>query len=197
VFDSIAQALATTGYIALADILPPVLIAELQQNVRSLDASRLPAAGIGREADHQVDQLIRGDKILWLDKTVDPAVAVYLDWIERLRLALNRRLFLGLFDYECHYAYYPPGAFYKKHRDAFHGRSSRVVSTVLYLNPQWQPQDGGELLLYQQDDAMPVERVAPRGGTMVVFLSERFPHEVTPVRQPRYSIAGWFRLSSR
>jgi len=27
----------------------------------------------------------------------------------------------------------------------------------------------------------------------VIFLSERFPHEVLPAKKKRHSIAGWFR----
>jgi hypothetical protein len=35
-----------------------------------------------------------------------------------------------------------------------------------------------------------------RGGTLVVFLSDRFPHEVLPARRERLSLAGWFRRRS-
>jgi SM-20-related protein len=64
----------------------------------------------------------------------------FLAWMETVRLGLNQRLFLGLFDYECHYASYAPGAFYKKHFDTFKNQinpaqPNRVLSTVLYLNP--------------------------------------------------------------
>ena len=38
--------------------------------------------------------------------------------------------------------------------------------------------------------------VLPRGGTLVVFLSDRFPHEVLPARRERLSLAGWFRRRS-
>jgi SM-20-related protein len=34
--------------------------------------------------------------------------------------------------------------------------------------------------------------VAPVGGTLVAFLSERFHHEVLPARRERYSLTGWF-----
>jgi SM-20-related protein len=135
--------------------------------------------------------------IYWLD-TAQTAAAVhdYLDWIEQLRLGLNRRLFLGLFDYECHYAYYAAGTFYKKHRDVFKGGGNRVVSSVLYLNPHWTPQDGGELLLYARDGNTLIESVAPQYGRMILFLSEQFPHEVATTRCPRYSLAGWFRINN-
>ena len=38
--------------------------------------------------------------------------------------------------------------------------------------------------------------ITPSFGTIVVFLSEEFPHEVLPAMRDRYAIAGWFRLNS-
>jgi len=43
-----------------------------------------------------------------LDASHEPVVT-YLEWVEQLRLRVNRELFLSLFDYECHYAHYPMG----------------------------------------------------------------------------------------
>jgi SM-20-related protein len=37
--------------------------------------------------------------------------------------------------------------------------------------------------------------VAPTFGTMIIFLSESFPHEVLRSNATRRSIAGWFRVS--
>jgi len=34
--------------------------------------------------------------------------------------------------------------------------------------------------------------VEPRLGTLVVFLSELFPHEVLPSNRDRLSLTGWF-----
>jgi SM-20-related protein len=36
----------------------------------------------------------------------------------------------------------------------------------------------------------------PQGGTLAVFLSEEFPHEVLAANRTRYSIAGWFRVNT-
>ena len=83
-----------------------------------------------------------------------------------LRLELNKRLFLGLFDYECHFARYAPGGFYKKHRDAFVGDSNRILSTVLYLNPGWRAEWGGELLMYEDLNDAVVARILPRYGNL-------------------------------
>ena len=67
---------------------------------------------------------------------------------------------------------------------------------VVYLNPGWQPTDGGELVIYQDDADQKGIRVTPAFATAVVFLSEEFPHEVLPAQRDRYSIAGWFRVNT-
>lgn len=104
--------------------------------------------------------------------------------MEQLRLRINQALYLGLFDYECHYAYYPRHGFYRKHYDALKGKANRVLSTVLDLNPALQPTDGGE---------MPFLKVLPTWGKMVIFLSEYFPQEVLPAKKRRFSLTGWIR----
>ncbi|WP_250461140.1 2OG-Fe(II) oxygenase [Microbulbifer litoralis] len=197
--DLIAAALRKDGYISLPAPLPPVLLGGLLRHFRSIDREHFRRGGIGREEDHQLNRFVRSDEIFWLDNG-NPAVSAYLNWMEALRLGLNRRLFLGLFDYECHYAYYDRGTFYKKHLDAFKGSTNRVVSTVLYLTPNWQPRDAGELAIYPPgtlgEAAEPLLTVAPRFGQMAIFLSEEFPHEVLTVNRPRYSVTGWFRVNT-
>ncbi len=71
-----------------------------------------------------------------------------------------------------------------------------MLSIVTYLNDDWQDSDGGELIIYTEDGDNIAERVYPRAGTVVVFLSEVFAHEVLPATRDRYSIAGWFRVNS-
>lgn len=161
---------------------------------REIDNSEFSPAGTGRETGHRINRFVRGDWIYW-PAPDESSTSALLDWIERLRLALNRRLFLGLFDYECHFACYPVGSFYRRHFDAFRGDTNRVVSMVLYLNPGWTRVEGGELVIYRGDGAAPLARVAPLYGTLVVFLSEEFPHEVLPATRPRYSLAGWYRVN--
>lgn len=50
---------------------------------------------------------------------------------------------------------------------------------------------GGQGLLI-----IPLPLMAPTFGTMVIFLSNEFPHEVLPPRCSRYSLTGWFRLNA-
>lgn len=194
-FDTIAAAIETRGYIILPAVLPMWQTDALYHHIRTLDLNAFRQARIGRDGGEMDNPFVRSDRIFWVDPA-EPAAAAYLAWSEQLRLAINRRLFLGLFDYECHYAFYRRGAFYKKHLDAFKGERNRVLTTVFYLNPDWQPKDGGQLLLYSPDDGALMETVQPAYGRMVVFLSEQFPHEVAVTRRERYSLAGWYRVNN-
>ena len=191
--DDICVALANQGYCILDDALRPELILALQEQARTLPRERFHEAGTGREQKHQRDARVRSDRILWLQRG-SSAADRYLDFADALREGINNRLFLGLFDYEVHYACYGPGAFYGTHRDAFAGRRNRIVSTVLYLNSGWQDGQGGELLLYDDLSGSLLQRVQPVLNRFVLFLSERFPHEVLPAVRDRYSLAGWFRV---
>ena len=195
VFARITEALRLQGYIILNNVFAVEQLQSLFIDIKQTDSDEFHQAGIGREQVHQVNQFVRRDRIRWLDMSHTPT-RFYLEWAERLRLHLNRTLFLGLFDYECMYAHYPNGAFYKKHLDAFKGNTNRRLTSILYLNPAWQPADGGELVMYAADDSHIVETVAPTFGTMVIFLSDEFPHEVLPTRCSRYSLTGWFRLNA-
>jgi len=102
---------------------------------------------------------------------------------------------MGLFSFESHLAHYGNGDFYKRHYDAFQNQRSRVLSMVVYLNQSWGPDDGGELVLYREDVDQEGIRVTPLMGTVVLFLSEEFPHAVLPAKRDRYSIAGWYRVN--
>ena len=112
--------------------------------------------------------------------------------MDRLRLTLNRRLFLGLTELEAHFAHYPPGAGYRKHLDSFQTNNLRRISTVTYLNPAWRKGDGGELLIYK--DMRIIAQVPPLAGSLVCFSSTEIPHQVAVTHQDRTSIAGWFRV---
>ena len=153
-------------------------------------------AGVGRGELLHVSDTIRRDEIMWLN----PGGAsihqlAYLAKLEILRLALNQRFFLGLFDYEGHFAIYPEGAFYKAHLDRHAGTRDRIVTVIVYLNADWQPGDGGELKLWTTPQGRDggFELIEPRMGTLVCFMAEDIWHEVLPATKQRMSITGWFR----
>ncbi len=195
--DAMVGALRAEGCWWADDVLPMAAVAALRADLLA-HRHALTEAAIGRGGERQFDPGVRADLTHWLDGSTAPQ-REYLDGMEQLRLALNRALILGLFDYEAHYALYPPGAHYARHVDAFHGaslqaRPNRILSTVCYLNDGWQPGDGGELQLWNGTGAE-VATLAPLAGRAVIFLSEEFPHAVLPTQRDRLGIAGWFRVS--
>ena len=184
--------IAEQGWSMQSIFLPSELTAALAAECRArAEAGELAAASVGRGAGQAVREGIRGDHIQWLEPGHSAACDRYLELMDCLRQALNRGLFLGLEDFECHFALYPPGAFYQKHLDRFRDDDRRTVSAVLYLNDDWLPQHGGELRLYLADGAE--REVPPLGGSLVLFLSSDFPHEVLPANRERLSLTGWFR----
>ncbi|PKO87834.1 MAG: proline hydroxylase [Betaproteobacteria bacterium HGW-Betaproteobacteria-12] len=190
---AIAEQLTRVGYVVVDEPLDPALSAALYRRCQDDGSSRFQAAQIGRGAARQQLGRLRGDVISWLDASNGTDHA-YLLWMEALRLGLNSALFLGLFDFECHYAIYGAGTGYARHTDVLHGTRNRVLSTVFYLNDEWQTGDGGELRLFAPDGDGVIATVRPQFGTLLIFLSESFPHEVLMAHRHRRSIAGWFRV---
>lgn len=191
----VVEGLVDKGYAVVDGALGEALCQALRAEAEQLSSQRWQAAGIGRHQAYQVNTQVRNDEIAWLT-SANPASGEFLRCMETLRLAVNAALYLGSFAYEAHFARYAPGHFYKKHLDAFRGQRGRVLTTVYYLNLDWQDEDGGQLCLYDSLDAnWPIEVVTPVADRLVVFLSEQFPHEVRPAAKTRYSIAGWFRIN--
>ena len=189
--DTYLDAIERTGYAVVENAIDESLIADLIADCYRINP-HFHTAGIGRLNDQQIDKTVRKDKTFWFDSS-SQAQITYLATMEAIKTQLNRSFYLGLFDYECHYAKYQQGDFYKKHYDAFKGRSNRIFTTVCYLNT---PESGGELVLYKPKSKYIEIVIKPQAGLLVMFESERFMHEVLPANDVRYSIAGWFRKNA-
>ena len=195
VFSEITQAIDMNGYCVIDDALPSGVAQALHLHMTSIPTQDFKGMGVGRGDQLHIDQSYRSDTSYWLDNG-HVSEKSYSLWMEELRLTMNQQLFLGLMDYEAHFAHYAPQSFYKRHTDAFKGRSNRKLTTVYYLNPGWNDYDGGELLMYANEDCKtPFHKVVPKMNRLVVFLSDEFPHEVLPAQKDRYSIAGWFQVN--
>ena len=195
-FSNLLMDLQTKGWSVQDDFFSTDFTQALMDEAENIQNVFMLQAGVGRKQDHQIVLDARRDYIQWIDPD-KPIRRDFLKMMSELRVALNRRLFLGLFDYEAHFARYEEGAFYEKHIDAFKGESNRILSTVLYLNEDWQEGDGGELVIYDENDpSVEVGRFFPKKGRLAVFLSECFYHEVVVAKRTRHSIAGWFRVNT-
>ena len=188
---AIAQALERQSWCVLPGFLDAALTAQLEHDCRERDAARaLAPAATGRGTGRQHSAL-RGDRTQWFEATALSAAQMQF-WVrmDALRVDLNRRLMLGLAELEAHYALYPPGTGYARHRDRFRDDDARVVSAVAYLNHDWHDADGGALRLHLPQGPFDV---MPQGGTLALFLSAEIEHEVLPATRERLSIAGTSR----
>jgi SM-20-related protein len=187
----ISEKITRQSWVAIDDLFKPGLLQALLQEARAHEASQaLSPAFVGHKETKTMSSL-RGDSTLWLDdQRCDEASKQFLDALDILRKDLNQSLLLGLESVEAHYAVYPPGAAYARHRDRFRDDDARVLSLVCYLNADWPSNAGGELRLHLADGH---HDIPPKIGTSVIFLSAEIEHEVLPATQTRYSIAAWFR----
>jgi SM-20-related protein len=194
---TITDNIAQQGYAVIEKFLNPQEIASL-----STYAKFLQNAGEMHKATTGITKVenttLRGDFIHWIDAgDASEAEIDYLNLMSKLQQAINQAFFLGLFELESHFAIYPPGAGYQKHLDKFIGKAERKVSTILYLNDDWKREDGGQLRIYlDKNDTTRFIDITPQAGTMVVFLSSDFLHEVLPAKRERMSVSGWFRTRS-
>lgn len=160
------------------------LLAEFEQN-------KFSPASIG-QGNHQRQHLeIRNDCILWIEPdSSNKLEREFLDLVNNFIQYLNRSCFTGLQHFEFHYACYPKGSFYRKHVDSFVNDKSRQFSLIVYLNPDWTEDDGGQLKLYLKDKTV---EILPLLGRAVCFPSHLIPHEVLSAQNNRLSITGWLK----
>lgn len=190
---SIVKDIEEKGYSVNPFSLPLELADSLLTRALNLPKEIYQPAGVGRQSGLEVNHFVRNDNIAWIagEHEIEGA---WLAFTDALMQDLNRSLYLGLRSFESHFAIYPEKHFYKRHLDAFKGASNRKVSIVAYLNHQWDTSDGGELVLYNNCDDVCGLKIQPTFATLVVFLSEEFPHEVLPATRERISIAGWYSV---
>lgn len=193
--DAAVDELLERGWSRRPDLVAPSLVDALEAEARdAFAAGEFRHARVGRGADARLVPEIRSDRVRWIDPLApSQSQDEYLRLMEALRLRLNRELQLGLFEFEGHLAIYPPGSFYLRHLDRTRGTPLRMVTCITYLNRGWSERDGGALRLYLGDEADRHLDLYPEAGTSLLFLAERFEHEVLPARRDRASLTGWFR----
>ncbi len=164
----------------------------LQQNILQLQKDELmTAAGIGNEEIKDSNQKMRGDEIYWMDKKHNNVYEQeFLQLVESFIDHLNSTCYTGINAYEFHYAVYEEGSSYKRHKDQFRNDSNRKYSLINYLNENWLEEDGGQLLVYQNEG---VQKILPQSQTAVFFKSDEMEHEVTKANRRRMSITGWLK----
>lgn len=189
----IAEQLGQTGLCVCPDFLSKSSLDETRNDLDDIYAAGgFHQAGIGLGKDHLVASAVRSDETYWLERQNCNLAQTHLwEKIDSLKQAFNRTLFLGLTDFEGHYASYAEGGFYQRHLDCFQKNNDRMVTMVIYLNKNWQESDGGKLRIYSENSH---EDIHPLGGTLVCFLSRESEHEVLQSHVARHSFTGWFKI---
>ena len=174
------------------NFINPALSNGLQENILQLQRDEMMSkAGIGNHEIKDSQQKMRGDKIYWMDKN-NPNIyeQEFLELAENFIKHLNTTCYAGINDYEFHYAVYEEGSYYKRHRDQFKNDDSRKYSLINYLNKNWIEEDGGQLLVFQEEG---MQKIPPQDRTAVFFKSDEMEHEVTTANKSRMSISGWLK----
>lgn len=187
---NIIEGIREKGWYQVFDALTASELSELNQYFDAKKA-QFNKALIGTGPNKQRLESVRGDFTFWLDPLKPEApVRKVFELLENLQAGLNQNFYLGLKQFECHLAYYPPGHHYQKHLDRFDTVSTRSVSFIFYLHQEWSSGDGGELRLYTKNNEL-LKTLQPIPGSMVCFISEDFPHEVLTSHKERRSLTGW------
>lgn len=197
-YENIISDLLDSGYSVADAFFSDDEVATLRATLLSkYEEDNFKKAAIGNRTNEVIAKSIRGDFILWMDESkMDATEAIFFNKVNDLVRYLNRTCFLGILQKEFHYALYPKGTFYKRHLDTFQNDDRRKLSFVFYLNDDtWIPENGGELVLYLQENEQEYSHtIYPLPGRVVIFESQQIEHEVKPVLQSqRLSITGWLK----
>ncbi|MEN2281058.1 2OG-Fe(II) oxygenase [Algoriphagus sp. SE2] len=197
IYEKIADEIYDKSYAIIDDFISEKLRSSLlKEQSDLLDAGKFRLAAVGKGEKKQIKTEIRNDQVLWMDPDeLSKYEKIYWEEVNKIRLAINRRCYLGLKSFEGHFARFPKGSFYVRHIDQFQQVLYRLVTVIIYLNDSWTPDDEGVFRLYlpQEDGSEKLLDVLPKGGRLVVFMSGEIPHEVLPPNKERISITGWLR----
>jgi len=194
-----ALALQSGDVHIVPNFVPPLLLAGLREEIRTLASAGAFQAAASFSSDGSQDTL-RSALTCRPDLSNDSMWALY-DKLQSVRDELvlhgRRRLAAGI---EATFVVYPPGGYYRKHVDSLgaavdpEGSGRRSVSFVAYLTEGgWSSEDGGCLRVHCEGAGGPTRDILPRSGSLVLFDSRLVWHEVRPTQRERACLVGWFR----
>lgn len=184
------QRLDESGWTLVDDLIPQDILIQIKHQAKTAwESGFFKPAQIGRGSEQQKVRSTRGDDIYWLENPEPPIRLLMQD----LQTQLNQTLWLGINQFEVHFARYQESTGYEAHIDQSPRHNplmgERLISFVLYLNENWQKHHAGELCIYDKEQIL----VEPIWGRILLFKSREILHAVMPSRAERWSLTGWFR----
>jgi len=191
--ERIVAALAEQGWGVISDFIPEAFGSALRQalTLHRCNGDFQPAR-LGQGGGLTAGKEVRSDEIMWLDRNNRIPIDDYLAYIGDIQQLLNCQLSLGLESYESIATIFPVGSACKRHLDQINNHEQRILTAILYLNQEWQTEDGGQLRLYTGSGDEHID-IYPQAGNLLIFLSPRFQHEVLPTNRKRLAITTWFK----
>ena len=192
VFDALIDSFLENKVGIQENFIPNSLLLNLRNNILELqNQGKLKRAGTGSNPTTNNLSNVRGDQICWLDRIHNNAVEnQFLDILDNFIEYLNTTCYTGIKSYEFHYTLYEKGTYYHKHLDQFTNKDSRKYSLIVYLNEDWQENDGGELEIELNEQTY---KITPTMGKCVFFKSNEIPHAVLTTQKNSLSITGWLK----
>ncbi|CEM16584.1 unnamed protein product [Vitrella brassicaformis CCMP3155] len=183
------------------------------------EGGHFKSAGMGRPSERREDSGARGDELMWLNEaSLDlfdlRGLKQIAHKIESVRRRLNsvhmRRRPANVPERasadnrpldeedggpfsksEIQLTRYPGGGSrYVRHLDASQS-NNRLLTLIVYLNPDWQTKHGGELRALTESEQVDIP---PLMDTFVLFRSDMIEHEVLPCYCERYAVSCWFHV---
>lgn len=193
-FELLIEGVVAKGYAVCDDFLEPSEVENLLNTfAQRYESGKFKDASIGKQSEAHKAARVRGDQILWLEtNSVDVAERMLLNKNQAFVDYLNQTCYLGIVGTEIHFAKFNVGKFYRRHRDTFQAQKGRILSVIYYLNPNWIPENGGNLIIYTSENG--IEKgivIEPLAGRLVCFESEKLEHEVSEAFAERFSVTGW------
>ncbi len=119
-----------------------------------------------------------------------PYTVKFKEWVRLLRAGINKHLPDGweVAEIEEQYLYYSEGGKFEPHRDTHcnplvdcrlgeDGQHPRLLTYLIYLNPDWKESDGGTFVIYEKWPEMVVQEVLkPELGKGIFFRADKVHH---------------------
>lgn len=191
-YESIINQILENEFAIIDGLFESENLTRLRNEVIKKDKThQLSQAKIGKSDKRIHDNSVRTDDILWIENNSNiEDEQSYIKAVEQFYTYLNNACFTGISEFECHYARYGAGTFYKTHIDRFKNDSGRKFSLITYLNDSWKKDDGGELKLHLENELILIEPIFAR---TIIFKSHLIKHEVLLSNTNRYSLTGWLK----
>jgi SM-20-related protein len=191
-FEKIISEIAEKNFSVIDGFFDEDILEGLQiELLKKVKDQNLKAAGIGNKIHNSKNVTIRSDKIEWINNLSEhEAEKQFLKQVGNFCSYMNRTCYVGITNFEFHYAFFEKGTFYRKHLDRFKNDDKRKFSMITYLNKNWKDEYGGVLKLYFPKKEI---EITPQWGRTVIFKSDLIEHEVLENTKERLSITGWLK----